>query len=84
MDVEWAVDGLSGELYIVQARPETIHSRKNADTLVEYKIQDPNRDERLLGQGVAVGDGIASGKARVMYSLDGRDGSMDEKDFEIC
>ena len=82
MDVEWALDGLSGELYIVQARPETIHSRKERGFLTEYKIQDPNREDRLLGTGVAVGDGIASGKVRVMYSLDGRDGSMDEKDFE--
>jgi len=82
MDVEWAVDGLTNELYIVQARPETIHSRKERGRLTEYKIQDPNREDRLVGTGVAVGDGIASGKARVMYSLDGRDGSMDEKDFE--
>jgi pyruvate, water dikinase len=82
MDVEWALDGLTGELYIVQARPETIHSRKERGRLVEYKIQDPNREDRLVGTGVAVGDGIASGKSRVMYSLDGRDGSMDEKDFE--
>jgi len=82
MDVEWAVDGLTNDLYIVQARPETIHSRKERGRLTEYKIQDPNREDRLVGTGVAVGDGIASGKARVMYSLAGRDGSMDEKDFE--
>ncbi|WP_293302303.1 PEP/pyruvate-binding domain-containing protein, partial [Pedobacter sp. UBA4863] len=36
MDVEWAVDGLSGQLYIVQARPETIHSLKTVDTITEY------------------------------------------------
>ena len=82
MDVEWAVDGLSGDLYIVQARPETIHSQKRKDHLVEYKINDDTREERLIGHGVAVGDGISTGKVRVMYSLDGRDGTMDEKDFE--
>jgi len=39
MDTEWAVDGLSGELFIVQARPETIHSRKKDNDLVEYEIE---------------------------------------------
>ncbi|HXB07928.1 MAG TPA: PEP/pyruvate-binding domain-containing protein, partial [Puia sp.] len=40
VDVEWAVDGLSGDLFIVQARPETIHSRKTGNTLREYRIDD--------------------------------------------
>jgi pyruvate,water dikinase len=41
MDVEWAVDGLTKQLFIVQARPETIHSRKATDRVVEYKIDKP-------------------------------------------
>ena len=40
MDVEWAVDGLSKELFIVQARPETIHSRKDHSKIIEYSIND--------------------------------------------
>ena len=36
MDIEWAVDGLTKELFIVQARPETVHSRKKSHTLTEY------------------------------------------------
>jgi pyruvate,water dikinase len=40
MDVEWAVDGLSKELFIVQARPETIHSRKPKNKIVEYRISE--------------------------------------------
>ena len=82
MDVEWAIDGLTNELYIVQARPETIHSRRSSQTLKEYKIDDPERKSKIIGTGVAVGDGIATGSVRIMYSLDGRDGSLDEKDFE--
>jgi len=70
MDVEWAVDGLSDELFIVQARPETIHSRKNYDTLTEYVMKPHNAHEVV--RGIAVGDKIASGKVKIMYSLDKR------------
>ena len=70
MDVEWAVDGLSNELFIVQARPETIHSRKNFDTLTEYVMKPHNANE--LVRGIAVGDKIGAGKVKIMYSLDKR------------
>ncbi|WP_366941092.1 phosphoenolpyruvate synthase [uncultured Pedobacter sp.] len=62
MDVEWAVDGLSGQLYIVQARPETIHSLKTVDTITEYQINDDSRLDKVLLRGIAVGDKIASGR----------------------
>jgi pyruvate,water dikinase len=80
MDIEWAVDGLTNQLFIVQARPETIHSQKDAQSLLEYRILAPQPEKRIL-QGIAVGNKIASGKAVIMYSLDGRDGSHDGKDF---
>ena len=80
MDVEWAIDGLSNELYIVQARPETIHSQKTTKTLVEYKID--SGDKKPIVTGIAVGDGVSSGKVVIMYSLDGRDGSVDASEFE--
>ncbi|CAN5374784.1 phosphoenolpyruvate synthase [soil metagenome] len=80
MDVEWAIDGLTGELFIVQARPETIHSRKDHNQLVEYNIYKNGRTKKILS-GIAVGDKIASGKVVIMYSLDGRDGSHDGADF---
>ena len=70
MDVEWAVDGITNELFIVQARPETIHSRKKYDTLTEYRMK-PNQAKELI-KGIAVGDKIASGKVKIMYSLDKR------------
>jgi len=81
MDIEWAVDGLSGELFIVQARPETIHSRKKNNDLLEYKI-DNTKNAPIRLTGIAVGDKIGQGKVQKMYSLDGRDGTFDGSDFK--
>lgn len=62
MDIEWAKDGESGELFLVQARPETVHSRRPI-RLVQYKI---GQRGRRLAQGQAVGTSIASGKTCVI------------------
>jgi pyruvate,water dikinase len=70
MDVEWAMDGLSNELFIVQARPETIHSRKDHSKLTEY-VMEAHRSQPIL-KGIAVGDKIATGNVHIMYSLDKR------------
>ncbi len=59
MDMEWAKDGETGELFIVQARPETVQSRRAAGHLRSYKLKD--KGVRLL-EGVAIGDAIANGK----------------------
>ena len=72
MDVEWAVDGLTGELFIVQARPETIHSRKAQNTLTEYQLSEKAKTAKSLLKGIAVGDKIATGKVNIMHSLDKR------------
>jgi pyruvate, water dikinase len=80
MDVEWAVDGLTNQLFIVQARPETIHSNKDSNQLIEYSLSSPVPDKRIL-KGIAVGDKIATGKTVIMQSLDGRDGSHDGSEF---
>lgn len=72
MDVEWAIDGLSKDLFIVQARPETIHSQKNHRIITEYKINDTKRADKIILKGIAVGDKIASGKVNILYSLDKR------------
>ena len=61
MDMEWAKDGLDGQLYIVQARPETVESRKEANTLEMYNL---NEHSRVLVEGRAVGTKIGSGKVR--------------------
>ena len=72
MDVEWAIDGLSRELFVVQARPETIHSRKKTNTITEYVMGANAKDAKLLLKGIAVGDKIATGKVSIMHSLDKR------------
>ncbi len=82
MDIEWAIDGLTDKLYIVQARPETIHSRKEEGTLVEYNIVEPAPEKRILN-GIAVGSGVGTGKVVIMFSLDGRDGSHDGVNFQM-
>ncbi len=83
MDVEWAIDGLTNELFIVQARPETIHSQEQTESIKEYEIKDSNNlADKLILEGVAVGDKIGTGKVRRILTLDGRDGSSDETDFK--
>jgi pyruvate,water dikinase len=72
MDVEWAIDGLSKELFIVQARPETVHSRKLQSKIIEYRISDENRSDKVLVKGIAVGDKIVSGRVNILFSLDKR------------
>lgn len=75
VDVEWALDGITNELYIVQARPETIFSRKNNNNeFVEYSLDNStNINELLLCSGVAVGNTIGSGKVKLIFSLDTRE-----------
>ncbi|WP_457567379.1 phosphoenolpyruvate synthase [Desulfurobacterium sp.] len=70
MDVEWAKDGISGELFIVQARPETVQSRKDRSKLTVYKIElsQKERKARRILKGIAVGNKIASGKVRKLSS----------------
>jgi len=66
MDVEWAKDGLDGQLYIVQARPETVASRRPFGMIEECRL-DAKGVSRVTGR--AVGAGIASGRARVVTDL---------------
>jgi pyruvate,water dikinase len=72
MDIEWAVDGLTGELYIVQARPETIHSRKDHNIVTTYTIDHGSETPVPLLKGIAVGDKIAAGNVNILFSLDNR------------
>ena len=82
MDVEWAVDGLTNELFIVQARPETIHSQRDGERAIEYSLENEPDESELIMNGIAVGDKIGAGEVKVLYTLDGRDGSADEIDFQ--
>lgn len=67
MDIEWAKDGESGELFIVQARPETVQSRKEAGVLKTYTLRE--KSEVLL-TGLAIGEAITAGKAQIIKSAD--------------
>jgi pyruvate,water dikinase len=61
MDMEWAKDGLDGQLYMVQSRPETVASQKNANILEEYVLKGTGK---VLATGRSVGEKIASGQTR--------------------
>ncbi|MBI1365589.1 MAG: phosphoenolpyruvate synthase [Alphaproteobacteria bacterium] len=65
MDMEWAKDGRTGELFIVQARPETVQSRREAGALKTYRIQSKGR--KLLS-GLSIGDAVAAGPVCVIDS----------------
>ncbi len=66
MDIEWAKDGLTGELFIVQARPETVQSQRNANVLRNWKLQGSG-EVRVTGR--AVGEMIGQGRARVILDV---------------
>ena len=65
MDIEWAKDGETGELFIVQARPETVVSGQDKNVLKEYQLQ---KTGKILVSGIAVGSKIGSGKVRILNS----------------
>ncbi|AKB48153.1 Phosphoenolpyruvate synthase [Methanosarcina sp. Kolksee] len=66
MDIEWAKDGITGELFIVQARPETVQSQRRKDILETYVLE---KRSEILARGRSVGDKIASGKAHVIPDI---------------
>ncbi len=66
MDIEWAKDGLDGKLYIVQARPETIHHAEHATVLNSYRLISGGK---VLTQGKAIGEKIGAGKARQINNV---------------
>ncbi|HEY9703397.1 MAG TPA: phosphoenolpyruvate synthase, partial [Allocoleopsis sp.] len=63
MDIEWAKDGITGELFIVQARPETVQSQKSAHVIRSYHLEDTSK---VLVIGRSVGEAIGKGQARVI------------------
>ncbi|MBK1733822.1 phosphoenolpyruvate synthase [Halorhodospira abdelmalekii] len=67
MDIEWGKDGNDGQIYILQARPETVKSRDGGQTLERYHLK--NRSEVLV-EGRAIGQRIGAGRSRVVASVD--------------
>ncbi len=70
MDIEWAKDGKTGQLFIVQARPETVQSQKSANILRSYSFTSPPESTiPALTTGSAVGERIGQGRARVIFDV---------------
>ena len=68
MDIEWAKDGSSGEIYIVQARPETVKSQDNRHVLERYELKTATVPRNILISGRSVGQRIGHGKVRVILN----------------
>ena len=65
MDMEWARDGETGEIFIVQARPETVQSRREASSFKSYRMK---KKGRLLVTGLSIGDAIVAGRVCLLRS----------------
>lgn len=70
LDIEWAKDGVDGKLYIVQARPETVHSRVSKEQrLITFAFTKGVPEDKPLLEGQAIGYGIVAGRVQVLASL---------------
>lgn len=67
MDIEWSKDGFTNELFIIQARPETVHSQKNKALIEEHKLKERGT---VLTSGSAIGQKVATGTACILLSPD--------------
>lgn len=70
MDIEWAKDGISGELFIVQARPETVHSQ---DSGLNFNVYSLKEKGEVLAEGLAVGQKVAIGRVHIIDDPRGMD-----------
>ncbi|GAF59348.1 phosphoenolpyruvate synthase [Psychrobacter sp. JCM 18902] len=71
MDIEWAKDGDTNEIFIVQARPETVKSRQDSNVMERYIIDTTNA--KVLCEGRSIGQRIGSGKVRIVSNLNEMD-----------
>ncbi|QJR82927.1 phosphoenolpyruvate synthase [Alteromonas pelagimontana] len=67
MDIEWAKDGVDGKLYIVQARPETVRSRENTQSIERFHLKS---EGKVICEGRAIGHKIGAGEAKVLASIE--------------
>ena len=77
MDIEWAKDGTSGEIYIVQARPETVKSRRTRNILERYEFVSEIKNVNTLITGRSVGQRIGHGNVRVILNVHEMDQLID-------
>jgi len=66
VDVEWAVDGNDQKIYIIQTRPETIHSNNSTMDISKYILDNKSK---VLVKGVSVGEKISQGKVKILHSM---------------
>ncbi|WP_258804280.1 phosphoenolpyruvate synthase [Pseudarthrobacter sp. NS4] len=67
MDIEWGKDGIDGRLYILQARPETVQSRRAPGSQSRFRL---NETGQVLAEGRAIGQRIGAGKVRILTAID--------------
>ena len=79
MDIEWALDGVDGKIYIVQARPETVKSRQSSQNIERYKLLDTSN---IIVEGRAIGQKIGTGKTKIINDLSEMD-SVNEGDILV-
>ncbi|MBT9459104.1 MAG: phosphoenolpyruvate synthase [Burkholderiaceae bacterium] len=70
MDIEWGRDGIDGQIYILQARPETVKSQAEGKAEMRYKLKgDPSKMSAVLAEGRAIGQKIGTGPVRLVHSI---------------
>ena len=79
MDIEWALDGVDGKIYIVQARPETVKSRQSSQNIERYKLLETSN---IIAEGRAIGQKIGTGKTKIINDLSEMD-SVNEGDILV-
>lgn len=70
MDIEWAIDGESKKVYIVQARPETVQSRSNVNVIERFELKQTSK---IVTRGAAIGQKIGAGKAKIIDKIEDMD-----------
>ncbi len=70
MDIEWAIDGESKKVYIVQARPETVQSRSNVNVIERFELKQTSN---VITRGAAIGQKIGAGKAKIIDQIEDMD-----------
>ncbi len=69
MDIEWGKDGRTDELFILQARPETVESRADSQVLERYSLKDKSEQKQVLTTGRSIGQRIGAGTVRIVPSI---------------
>ena len=85
MDIEWAKDGIDGKIYIIQARPETVHAIKEKETIFQQYVLKNGfqaHEKQLLLTGLSVGQQIVSGKVRIIEDV-GDSGQVQKGDIIV-